>query len=236
MGRPHRHTVRPWRHAFSLTELLVIAAILAVLAALLLPALRVVREAAISTRCQGNLRQLGMAAKAQTDENRGRFGPWFSGENFLTRHWRGPATWGIVRYIEGDIVTGMSWKGEFGAIMQRVGICPRQPSTLADALNGFTSYAINQHLTIGPGFIPATQTFSDPTTATGRSWREIDGQSSMIILADGGFRTWENYMGWVQRPAYVHNGGTMANAVFMDLHIAGIPRSANLAMPYRYMP
>lgn len=49
------------RHGFTLTELVVVVGIIAVLASLLLPAVKTVREMAKSTMCRNNLRQLGIA-------------------------------------------------------------------------------------------------------------------------------------------------------------------------------
>lgn len=64
--------MRP-RSAFSLVDLLVVAAIVTVLSALLLPAIRLVRETARSVQCQGSLRQIGLAMHTYIEESRGFF-------------------------------------------------------------------------------------------------------------------------------------------------------------------
>ena len=59
------------RPAFTLVELLVVVAIIAVLAALLLPSLTQCKAAARRAQCTSNLRQLGVAAELYWDDNEG---------------------------------------------------------------------------------------------------------------------------------------------------------------------
>jgi prepilin-type N-terminal cleavage/methylation domain-containing protein/prepilin-type processing-associated H-X9-DG protein len=98
------------RRAFTLIELLVVIAIIALLIALLLPAVQKVREAANRMMCGNNLRQLGVAAhNYHSDYNRlppGYYGPVrANGGNTIYNANRGPWVGCLVPllpYLEQD--------------------------------------------------------------------------------------------------------------------------------------
>jgi len=78
------------KRAFTLIELLVVIAIIALLLALLMPALRLARDQAMGIICVNNLRQLSIAWVAYTVENEGKLV-----NGHIPRHNNTPRPWWV---------------------------------------------------------------------------------------------------------------------------------------------
>jgi prepilin-type N-terminal cleavage/methylation domain-containing protein/prepilin-type processing-associated H-X9-DG protein len=122
---------RPLRAGMTLVELLVVIAIIGLLMALLLPAVQRVRDAAESTQCKNNLKQIGLAITMYANDHDGRYPTSRHTEFDPERAW----VYTLKPYVE---------------YVDKIRICPADPLG-ADRLrlNG-TSYALNEYISV-PG-------------------------------------------------------------------------------------
>jgi prepilin-type N-terminal cleavage/methylation domain-containing protein/prepilin-type processing-associated H-X9-DG protein len=80
---------------FTLIELLVVISVIALLIAILLPALGAARQTAVAIQCAANQKQLGIMTAIYMDENRGRIhGPWDRAFEYQYQwHYVAPKLW-----------------------------------------------------------------------------------------------------------------------------------------------
>jgi prepilin-type N-terminal cleavage/methylation domain-containing protein/prepilin-type processing-associated H-X9-DG protein len=156
--------VLPAKAAFTLIELLVVIAIITLLAGLLLPALGRARAKAQTVVCVGNQRQLALAWRLYTEDNRNQY-PWASILYFSDANWpdvelqpawcRGWMGYSGIRPAEErtnlNLMLG-PWPGSLGAYSRVAGIyhCPSdvsrwRPERTRERVLRVRSYSMNQN-------------------------------------------------------------------------------------------
>ena len=232
--------LKPARNAFTLVESLVVIAIIALMMALLLPALRRARSDADTVICLSNLQQLGNAAALYTTQSQGYFPPAYY--NPMNDFWYLKYT----RLPDGQrqMAPGILWLGWKRSQLSDLLVlqCPSLAAqfgsqTLYCGYNYNTSY-------IGHGSLEADPIPADVAalTAPGRC----------ALFGDGGYYGGIDFFMrapdlLVPRPededsvspvmraagtqAYRHDGAT--NVVYCDGHAATVTRRYTATSPYQ---
>lgn len=125
----------PLRSAFTLIELLIVIAIIAVLAAILFPVFAQAREQARKTTCLSNLRQIGTAFHLYTQDYDEGFPNTGDPYLYAGRHWR----WPVMPYLAaGQRQAAQSFNAMNGGSSPSILICPSD--TVSGAAFDTTSY------------------------------------------------------------------------------------------------
>jgi prepilin-type N-terminal cleavage/methylation domain-containing protein/prepilin-type processing-associated H-X9-DG protein len=226
------------RRAFTLVELLVVVAVIAILAALLFPALNRGKTAAQRIKCVSNLHQLGLAGHLYWDDNNGncfRIGGTFTNGGQL--YWFGWIAPGNEGQRQFDATAGVLYPYLRG---RGIEFCPSldyaSPQFKLKATGATYGYGYNFYLSALP---------RDPPLNLNR----VPQPAGTVLFADAAqVNTWESpatpdnplleewyYVDESQSQPNGHfRHARQANAVFCDGHVAGeryVPDSLDSRMP-----
>lgn len=183
--------------AFTLIEVLVVVAIIALLVSILLPSMRAARENARYTVCMSNLRQMGMVNRLYLQDNRDYF-PDATGKDPLT--------------VNDDIFDGKHFYGRYLSGQLKILLCPTDPRQAESRER--VSYCLNEFLFQWASVFG----YKDPLRYDKRIWRP----ERVVFMQD----YWEEKQKYTQWPHFssfpatylnVHNNGSIF--LFLDDHV-----------------
>ncbi len=227
------------KSGFTLIELLVVMAVIAVLMAILAPALGKAKESARAIRCQSNLKQYGLAMRMYLDNYNGNFP---NGYNWLKTQSSGS------NYLrKGEVPNGVLWP-YIKAL--KIHLCPTFASAVKATAYADTavSYSFNSYLTgtiwsnwLGAGATAVKRetevynpnkvvlfTEENPWTISGYSSYPFNDTHFTV---GNKTRQIDNYATFHRVTGDLNKGG--ANAVLVDGHVEFLPRFEDFDQGFR---
>ncbi len=227
------------RLCFTIIELLVVVSIIAILVAILLPALNKAREKAQAIQCLANLKQIGVGMATYLGDNDDTLPPVFGGTNptETAPYWHH----NLLKIKEGTSIVG---SGSY--ISPQILRCPAMPP-MTDILY-FPHYGINQTMLVYSMYLKKENSPTGSAYFSGRA-SKIPNASRKFLIVD----TWNCNDGTVEGidreqgfwrfgtslgknfgvPAPRHNN--QVGTLYLDFH-AGWVRPNNQANPFEAYP
>jgi prepilin-type processing-associated H-X9-DG protein/prepilin-type N-terminal cleavage/methylation domain-containing protein len=216
------------KNKFTLVELLIVIAIIAILASMLLPALKNARMKAHEIRCISNLKQCGSSVMLYSTDFNGYCVPAISEENsfsWTTLRVRWFQALVELDYLPGTLDAMMEPNADF------VWRCPSYKSTIPDGSNGNRSVGYGMLTTLKSGVGRSFYKLTRASTPSTQIWlADSYNNNGLTIDATTHYTQWYEIDGGFYLPGYSNASNNQvihtihsnkANIWFLDGHASG---------------